>query len=102
MRSRRAAPPTDDDRWAKVTAHVAALEDRIRLLEAKILDLSAAARKQEGADATAAARTTRRAARARPRPRCPGCTLELPKGRTGDYCVWCGFMLTAVAGRNFR
>ncbi len=29
------------------------------------------------------------------RPRCPGCTLELPKGRRGVECVWCGFRFDA-------
>ncbi len=29
--------------------------------------------------------------------RCPGCTLELPKGRRGESCVWCGFRFDGVA-----
>jgi hypothetical protein len=34
--------------------------------------------------------------------RCPGCLLELPKGRRGDSCVWCGFVFDAVGERAIK
>ncbi|RKG67751.1 hypothetical protein D7V88_40955, partial [Corallococcus terminator] len=42
---------------------------------------------------------TARVGAGRARPRCPGCTLELPRGRRGESCVWCGFVFAAVARR---
>jgi len=51
----------------------------------------------KGEARTAAARTV---SAARPRPRCPGCTLELPPGRKREDCVWCGFRFDAVGGRT--
>lgn len=81
-----------------VTGRIAALEDRIRILEARVRDVSVANRKE----AAAVAARKPKAARERPRPRCPGCTLELPKGRRGDCCVWCGFVFSAVGGRARR
>ncbi len=63
------------------------------MLEARVRVLTAAGRQ---ADEQAQAAQNLRAARARPKLRCPGCTLELPKGRRGDSCVWCGFMFSAV------
>jgi len=39
------------------------------------------------------------APKSKPRPRCPGCLLELPPGRRGDSCVWCGFVFEAVKRR---
>ena len=38
--------------------------------------------------------------RRRSRPRCPGCMLELPQGRKGQSCVWCGFRFDAVTRRS--
>lgn len=84
-----------------MNAHVAELEDRIRILEARVREMNALARAANPPDAKAE-KDARRAARARPRPRCPGCTLELPKGHRTEYCVWCGFMLTAVRARMYR
>lgn len=100
MGSRRANTPPEDDRWAQATSHIAALEDRLRILEAKVRELSASLR--TAAPTEAQKKQARRAARARPRPRCPGCTLELPKGFRSESCVWCGFMLTAVRARTLR
>ena len=79
-------------------ARIADLEDRVRILEARVRTVSVQNRK----DQAAAAKREPHAARARPRPRCPGCTLELPKGRRGDSCVWCGFVFSAVGGRALR
>jgi hypothetical protein len=33
------------------------------------------------------------------RAQCPGCYLELPKGRRSDSCVWCGFSFEAARPR---
>lgn len=38
----------------------------------------------------------------RQRPRCPGCLLELPKGRKGETCTWCGFVFAAVEAPRKR
>lgn len=88
----RAAPSQDVAEVEALRARVGALEDRIRLLEAHVRRL--------GAQATALAQASRRplpkVPAARPRPRCPGCRLELPKGRRGEACVWCGFVFDAV------
>ncbi len=60
------------------------------LLEAKVR-LTTAELKQRTAGAKAAPVKAGRA-----RPRCPGCLLELPKGRKGETCVWCGFVFSAL------
>lgn len=66
------------------------LEARVRSLE-KRLDRARAAAK------TAAEREALAKPQGPSRPRCPGCTLELPKGRRrGVSCVWCGFRFDAV------
>ncbi len=91
-------PP--DEHLALLEGKVLALEDRVRLLEAKLRDLNALGRQAD--EAAKAALKGPRAARTRPRPRCPGCTLEVPKGRRGETCVWCGFMFSAVGGRSSR
>lgn len=82
-------------------ARIAELEDRLRILEARSREFAALLR--GGASAADGGKAMKpRAARTRPRPRCPGCTLELPKGRRGDCCVWCGFVFSAVGGRTYR
>jgi hypothetical protein len=87
----------DPDREAEIDRRFEALEDRLRLLEARVRELARA--KAEGTSPTTGQRV---AARTRARPRCPGCTLELPKGRRGDSCVWCGFVFSAVGRRALR
>ncbi|WP_082207229.1 hypothetical protein [Corallococcus macrosporus] len=81
---------------ARLSARIAALEDRVRRLEARL--------RLKAAPESAARRTAQRAAEparpARARPRCPGCTLELPRGRRGESCVWCGFVFSAVTRRR--
>ena len=103
MRSRNRKTPSQEDRIAPLTARIVELEDRIRILEAKMREFTAQSRRAAAATGAAEAEGPKpRAARTRPRPRCPGCTLELPKGRRGDSCVWCGFMFSAVGARAFR
>ncbi|GHG96141.1 hypothetical protein GCM10012319_60370 [Comamonas sp. KCTC 72670] len=82
---------------ARLSARIAALEDRVRLLEAR-LRLNVAT--LEPAARRGAPRAAEPAAPVRARPRCPGCTLELPRGRRGESCVWCGFVFSAVTRRR--
>jgi hypothetical protein len=97
MASRGRKSSGDPEREAATERRLEALEDRVRILEARVRDLARA--KIEGATPPTGQRA---AARTRPRPRCPGCTLELPKGRRGDSCVWCGFVFSAVGRRSLR
>jgi hypothetical protein len=73
-------------------ARIEDLELRMKLLEARVRAGFAQAR----APQREAAARSRAARRSRPRPRCAGCLLELPVGRRGDSCVWCGFRFEAV------
>ncbi len=34
--------------------------------------------------------------KAKPKPRCPGCFFEVPKGQRSKTCVYCGFDFRAV------
>src|SRR5687768_18451009 len=96
-RRRRSQPrstPKSDAREVMLTARIAELEWRIKLLEARVRNVSADVRKQgEPASGEGLAKARRRA---RERPRCLGCLLELPPGRRGESCVWCGFIFDAV------
>jgi outer membrane murein-binding lipoprotein Lpp len=98
MRSRRRPLPTRD-RLDPESTRVQDLELRVRILEAKVRELRAELKiaSVKGESRTAAARTV---AATRSRPRCPGCTLELPPGRKREDCVWCGFRFDAVGGRT--
>jgi hypothetical protein len=84
MASRRKKPALE--------ARIEELELRMKLLEARVRAGFAQAR----VPLREAARASRVARRQRPRRRCPGCLLELPPGRAGDSCVWCGFRFEAV------
>ncbi len=90
MRSRAQAQKTheEDDR-AKLLQRLEDLELRVKLLEARVRSTLEAGPKDPGVEEDVASR---------PRPRCPGCTLELPKGKRGEACVWCGFRFDAVKG----
>jgi len=97
MRRRTPAPSRPDPCEERLSARIADLELRIRLLEARVR-------------ASAAEEARRKALEAggkpppppRPRPRCPGCLLELPSGRRGEACVWCGFRFEALKARAGR
>jgi hypothetical protein len=83
----------DDDRLAgapdaRTAARIEDLETRVRQLEARLRSTMAQGRVTRAAKPPRVAR----------RPRCPGCTLELPPGRRGANCVWCGFRFDAVSG----
>lgn len=79
---------------AQLLARIEDLELRMKLLEARVRGLNADQRRKSAATETAQA--SKQARRSRPRLRCPGCLLELPKGRRGETCVWCGFRFDAV------
>jgi len=93
MRSRAPAHKElpEDDR-ARLLQRLEDLELRVKLLEARVRSTLSKASAREAGDEDVSSR---------PRPRCPGCTLELPKGKRGDSCVWCGFQFDAV-GATFR
>jgi hypothetical protein len=104
MKSSRRRKPDTAELLAPLHARIAELEVRIKLLEAKVV--RHAERPVAPAQSAVADRTPdsgRKPPRpARARPRCPGCLLELPKGRRGKECVWCGFVFAAVEGWVFR
>ncbi|WP_375773671.1 hypothetical protein NR798_23330 [Archangium gephyra] len=94
----RRSPPSDAELHARLAARIEALEDRVRQLEVRVRGAAVAGRVRASGRVrhdTAAPRTA-----SRPRPRCPGCTLELPSGRKGRACVWCGFQFDAVRSRK--
>jgi hypothetical protein len=66
-----------------------ALRDRVGELELRVRSLE---RKLKPPSPVALKATPK----GKPRPTCAGCLLELPKGRRGDCCVWCGFRFDAV------
>lgn len=70
-----------------LTSRLEELELRLKLLEARVRKTTAPAQKKSKAEKPMATSSHR----------CPGCTLELPKGRRGDTCVWCGFRFDGVA-----
>lgn len=99
MRSPARRPPSDAEIHARLSARIEALEDRVRRLEVLVRDAAVAGPSRASGrlrDTTTAARVTP----SRARPRCPGCTLELPRGRRGEACVWCGFQFAALRPRK--
>ena len=82
----------------KLSARIADLELRIRLLEARFRASAAEEARRRALESGKAAKVVP----PRPRPRCPGCLLESPPGRRGDSCVWCGFRFEAVKARVGR
>jgi hypothetical protein len=86
----------DDERLA-LMARLEDLELRMKLLEARVRNAAQSARRPSPAEVRAI--KSRDARRSRQRQRCPGCTLELPAGRKGESCVWCGFQFDAVSGK---
>ncbi|RJS17657.1 hypothetical protein DRW03_27080 [Corallococcus sp. H22C18031201] len=100
MRSpvRRQTSVPAEEVHARLSARIAALEDRVRRLEARLR--AAAPRPVTRATTASRTATLKPAAVDRARPRCPGCTLELPRGRRGESCVWCGFVFAAVRRRQ--
>ncbi len=85
--------PSDADLHARLSARIEALEDRIRRLEAHVRRALASRPAPQVKRATRGAEPVKAGPS---RPRCPGCTLELPRGARGESCVWCGFHFEAV------
>ena len=86
---------SDADLAVRLAGRIAELEDRIRALELRV------ARVSKSGERIAAEKAALRP----PTPsasRCPGCLLELPRGRRGPSCVWCGFVFSAVRRRVVR
>lgn len=86
---------SDADLAVRLAGRIAELEDRIRALELRV------ARVSRSSERLATEKTALRP----PTPsasRCPGCLLELPRGRRGAACVWCGFVFSAVRRRASR
>jgi len=75
-----------------LTTRLEELELRLKLLEARVRTAAQPKAKQGKAGAKATKPPANAGAH-----RCPGCTLELPKGRRGESCVWCGFRFDGVA-----
>ncbi len=98
MRSSARRPPSDAELHARLSARLEALEDRVRRLEALVRDATAAGRVRTSGQVRRKAAAPRVAGRVRRR--CPGCTLELPPGRRGEACVWCGFQFDAIRPRK--
>ncbi|SEK81547.1 MULTISPECIES: hypothetical protein [Stigmatella] len=95
MRSPARRQSADAEIHARLSARIEALEDRVRQLELHVRRAASAAVRARSGKATASPREVS----GKPRPRCPGCTLELPRGRRGESCVWCGFHFAAVRRR---
>ncbi len=92
MAARRSSTMNDDER-RKLLFRIDELELRMKLLEARVRRDAAETRSRGRIDV---GRPLARVVRTpRKRPRCPGCTLELPKGRRGVQCVWCGYRFDA-------
>jgi hypothetical protein len=98
MRSPARRQPSDADLNARLSARIEILEDRVRRLEV-LVRAAAAGRKTPSARARPGG-TPAPLKSSRPRPRCPGCTLELPPGRRGEACAWCGFHFAALRRRK--
>lgn len=96
MRSPDRRQPSDAEIHARLSARIEALEDRVRRLEVHVRRAASSA---SGQVRTKGSKPARQVRSARPLPRCPGCTLELPRGRKGETCVWCGFHFAAVRRR---
>lgn len=82
------------DEWGAVLGRLDDLELRVKLMEARLRHFEPAARRADAPREVKGRPAKPR--RARARPRCPGCTLELPLGSRGETCVWCGFHFDAL------
>jgi hypothetical protein len=94
MRSPARRKPSDAEIHARLSARIEALEDRVRRLEVHVRRAASTPPVR-----SKSAKSARQAPPGKPLPRCPGCTLELPRGRRGETCVWCGFHFSAVRRR---
>ena len=86
---------SEADFAVRLAWRIAELEDRIRALELRVARVSKSGERlasEKGALRPPAPSASR----------CPGCLLELPHGRRGFACVWCGFVFSAVRRRAAR
>ena len=67
---------------------------RLSELEARLARLEARVRAFFAEDSTPRGKGALRPRRQGPV--CPGCSLELPRGRKAETCVWCGFRFDAL------
>jgi hypothetical protein len=79
-----------------LTTQLADLELRIRRLEARLRQVSTPSTDSKPGS-KASTNTGKKAlrTRAKVRPRCPHCFLEIPKGKRTEACVWCGYYFSA-------
>jgi len=91
MASRRRKQPPVREMDLRISNQLAELELRIRRLEARLRAVSAAVPAR-----------TKKGPPPRQRPRCPNCTIEIPKGKRTETCQWCGFVFAAVQKRASR
>lgn len=91
---RRRLSPEADAR-ERLSTRLAELEQRLQRLEARVRVAGAS---RPVAPPRGGRSASRKAKAPAVRARCPGCRLELPRGRRGDSCVWCGFVFEAAAG----
>lgn len=80
MAPRRSTP----DEQLALRLRVAELEARVRWLERRLTQVTPPPRSKARAKAVSL------------RPRCPGCLMEVPRGRRGKACRFCGFRFDAV------
>lgn len=93
MAARRSSTFTDEDR-RKLIDRVVDLENRMRSIEARVRREAAESRARGRIELSRpAGKVVRPPA---PRPRCPSCTHEIPKGKKRDECLWCGFRFDAL------
>ncbi len=101
--SRNPPSPKQLECEVRLAGRIADLELRLKLLEARVRTLAADEGRRKGAEGSGTReQTSKHPERVRQRRRCPGCLLELPRGRRGDSCVWCGFRFEALKARASR
>ncbi|MGQ0508469.1 MAG: hypothetical protein ACT4TC_24490 [Myxococcaceae bacterium] len=95
--ARRPHPPTQQ----RLEGQVTDLELRVRLLEARLRRVTAESKPVPvSPDDEKLPPAKAKPRKHRERPRCMGCLLELPAGRSKDeVCVWCGFRLDVMPPR---
>ncbi len=81
MASRRSI----DEERRELRVRVTELESRVRWLERRLKKVEAALK----VPPTPPSKTP-------PRPRCPGCFAEVPKGQRDRTCLYCGFDFSVV------
>ena len=87
--ARRRSTAMSEAEKVGLTSRLEELELRLKLLEARVRKATEPKRPKASAKAKKHESGTGH--------RCPGCTLELPKGKRGEVCVWCGFRFDGVA-----